>query len=286
MSDVITNPVMLGRRKTTKIADGMFGNQQNGAGRKPPCSRPCISKAGNVSTGVSKTFRLAPPLIILDEIISTSILNWRSFKMKKVFNFKKSALAVAIVLASGYMGSAAAHWIPAAPATATTPTTPLGANNAYDVYHTSCFTATAAELLIPGPPDVASILPSHHLRVGVAGVAGTGLFKITAAANRGVYPGTQTQASCTDFNNANSLLLTLDKAYCNAAGGSLNGTVTLAAGNGAYDVVVSHPVGATTAQSAAGGYNAILHCEDAGNLHTKTTADGIIGDDYIQLINY
>ena len=83
--------------------------------------------------------------------------------MNKKFNLKKSALAVAMVMATGYMGNAAAHWIPGQPVTATTPTTPLGGDNAYDVYHTSCFTATAAELVNPGPPDIASTNPTHHL---------------------------------------------------------------------------------------------------------------------------
>jgi hypothetical protein len=94
--------------------------------------------------------------------------------------------------------------------------------------------------------------------------------------------------SCTDKNNANSLLLANDNAYCNTSSSSnTKGTVILPAGNGAYDVVVSHPpVGATAAQSVAGQYNALLHCEDAAGNHTKTTIDGVIGNDYIQVINY
>jgi hypothetical protein len=206
-------------------------------------------------------------------------------------NFKKSALVVAMMLATGYIGSAAAHYAPGAPLTATTPTTSLGGLNAYDVYHTTCWTATAAEKAAGGT-DITTTNPTAHLRVGVAGISSeAAAFTITGSANRGAYPGTSVQASCTDKNNANSLLLANDAAYCNTSSTSnANGSVIVTpvggTGNGAYDIVVSHPVAGTAAQSVAGQYNAMFHCEDAGNLHSKTTIDGVVGNDYIQTINY
>jgi hypothetical protein len=140
--------------------------------------------------------------------------------------------------------------------------------------------------------DIVNTNAAHHLRVGVAGISSEAArFTITGSANRGAYPGTSVQASCTDLNNGNSLLLVSDGAYCNPSSTSnVNGSVAVTPaagqGNGAYDIVVSHPIAGTAAQSVAGQYNAVLHCEDSTNLHTKTTVDGVVGHDYIQVINY
>jgi hypothetical protein len=210
--------------------------------------------------------------------------------MRRV-NFKKNVLAVAVAMAAGYMGSAGAHWAPGQPVTATTPTTPLGADNAFDVYHTSCYTGTATDV---NPPEVDVAGPANRLRANVAGVGGTGIFKVTVGADR--TPATAEagalQASCTDFNNGNSLLLAgATSAYCNPTNVSnTENSAIVAQGNGDYDIVVAHPLGVGTVggQNAAGVYNLKFHCETSTGAHTATGVGAIFtpGQDYVHIINY
>jgi hypothetical protein len=225
--------------------------------------------------------------------------------MKRV-NFKKNVLAVAVVMASGYMGSAGAHWIPGEPLnplTPTLPSTPLGADNAYDVYHSTCFTDNGGPGGTPVDPESMSNAPAARMRAQVAGAGfGTaGIFKVTVGANRTAGPGGNLQASCTDLNN-NGLFpgspVAASLPYCNntlAANPNQNiensAIVTPPAGlgNGEYDIVVSHPLGAGTVagQNSAGNYNVRFHCETALGVHTGTSADSVpLGAEYLQIINY
>lgn len=84
--------------------------------------------------------------------------------MRRV-NFKKNVLAVAVVMATGYMGSAAAHEIPSAGVSE-----PLGSGlNAYDVYHTTCYSDTLSV-----DAESNSTGAATGLRAGVSMISRTG----------------------------------------------------------------------------------------------------------------
>lgn len=224
--------------------------------------------------------------------------------MKKRLTFKRSALAVAVVMATGYVGSATAHYIPGLPTTTTAPVTQLGGTNAYDVYHSKCFTDNGGVGGIPQQSDSDTNVAALRMRAGVAGVGtnAEGLYRVTLGANRTSGVGGWVQNSCTDWNNTNNLIVggVTTTNLCNSsATNNTDGSITLAptggtAGNGDYDIVVSHPLGGTLAQSAASpagkGYNVTFHCEAgivAAPLHTGTSSNGLWnGPDYVQQINY
>ncbi|MEQ1560607.1 MAG: hypothetical protein ABL933_16930 [Methyloglobulus sp.] len=168
--------------------------------------------------------------------------------MKRV-NLTKTALTVAMAMASGYMGSAAAHELPTATTSATVGT--LNAN--YDVYRTTCYSdANAVD------PESASLGAALRLRAAVSKTAGTGSVKVTLGANRA--PNTRTQASCSD-STLGGYVYPAD--YCG------NTQTTLAAGNGEYTMVVNS--GSTT--TGVKSYNVVFHCENgtlAAPVHTGT----------------
>jgi hypothetical protein len=193
--------------------------------------------------------------------------------MRRV-NFKKNVLAVAVVMATGYMGSVAAHNIPLGgvyPASTT-----LASETAYDVYHTKCYTDSAM-----AGEGTLSPLPAARMRAQIAGIstAGTGLVKVTVGKSSA--PGIGSQSSCTDNINGS----TSATPYCNPTSpATTQNSAIVTQGNGDYDIVVNHP---TTATSGARTYNVLFHCETSTGLHTGTSADGTpTGTDFLQIINY
>jgi hypothetical protein len=192
------------------------------------------------------------------------------------------------------MGSAVAHNVPNGlvyPAA-----TPLGSTNAYDVYHTTCFTDTNFV-----EADTVNNGPANRLRAQVAGVtsstagANEAFVKVTVGYNdmTGLSAPAQTQASCTDLINGAASAT----PYCNPTGvpGTQNSAI-LAKGNGDYDIAVSHPLNGATGGASTGTntYNVQFHCETAGSVHTGTgvkltTVGGAVtavGFPYFQLVNY
>lgn len=204
-------------------------------------------------------------------------------------NLKKSVVAVAMALASGYMASAGAHNIPGAlPAV-----TPIGSMNAYDVYHTTCFSDPLLQ-----KEGTVNGGAADHLRMAVAGVgaaAAVNLVKITGNKS-GPFPFVPilaNQRQCVDNQYSASAAAIVDpNSYCSSTAG-VGRSVNVPGGNGEYDMVVSHlrtagdeTVG-TAANSSAGTYNVKFHCENAANVHTGTGVGGPTGAlDYVQIINY
>jgi hypothetical protein len=205
--------------------------------------------------------------------------------MSKSFIFKKSALVVAMVMATGYVGSAAAHDIPSGAQAAPWPTVSLAtATDAYDVYHTTCYTATALAI-----PDIELLTAASRIQVGVSRTSGTSTLKATVghiATGAGAVATNWTgQASCTDSTTSANPLF--PGTYCNGAPVTLIAPATKT-GNGDYNVVVSK------SGSGISTYAANLHCQALDALGTvKHTGTGALFSapatptaDYIQVINY